>query len=218
MILVAITSRDEALLERFWRELNEVCGFAAFRDMKSLRDGLTMLNPSVVVVDPQTSNLKDRRSLRSLCRQYRHTPVVVVSSPADVQSELDFLRTGVRGLLNREADPSLYRPMLEAVLRGEMWFSRQAISLFLEEVGLVRLRSRAETSNSSLSEREMQVVRMAMTGASNKDIADSLHITVRTVKAHLSHIFAKLGITQRSELFSLEETLLSSSSAAIRPS
>lgn len=218
MILTLVTA-DEALVMHFWQGLSEIWGLAGFRDIESLRNGLARLKPSVVIVDLQTTKLKDMRSLRALCRRYRHIPFVVVSSGADVHKELDFLRTGLRGLLDREADPSLYRPMLEAVGRGEMWFSRRAIALFLDEVGLVRLHgSRGEGNPSALSERELQVARMAMTGASNKDIADSLDITVRTVKAHLSKIFAKLGITQRSELLTLEATLLCPAASAVRPS
>jgi DNA-binding NarL/FixJ family response regulator len=56
-----------------------------------------------------------------------------------------------------------------------------------------------ETPIDVLSEREMEVLKLAVSGKSNKDIADGLNISLRTVQAHMRSIFNKLGVGSRSE-------------------
>jgi DNA-binding CsgD family transcriptional regulator len=55
----------------------------------------------------------------------------------------------------------------------------------------------------SLTPTELDVVRLVATGASNRELADGLFISLNTVKIHLSHVFAKLGVSSRSELAAL---------------
>jgi DNA-binding NarL/FixJ family response regulator len=57
----------------------------------------------------------------------------------------------------------------------------------------------SETRTNVLSEREMEVLKLAVSGKSNKDIAESLNISLRTVQAHMRSIFNKLGVGSRSE-------------------
>jgi DNA-binding CsgD family transcriptional regulator len=108
--------------------------------------------------------------------------------------------------------------MVTAVVSGEMWFTRRSMSLFLEALGLVHLPGRRFEKGAALSERELQVTKMAMRGASNRSIGDSLGITERTVKAHMSSILSKLNLTHRAELCLLEESMLGPSAVADKPS
>ncbi|HEY6573452.1 MAG TPA: helix-turn-helix transcriptional regulator, partial [Mycobacterium sp.] len=60
--------------------------------------------------------------------------------------------------------------------------------------------SRAKTGWDSLTDSELTVVNLIATGATNRSVAERLHVTPHTVKAHLRHAFAKLGINSRAEL------------------
>jgi NarL family two-component system response regulator LiaR len=77
---------------------------------------------------------------------------------------------------------------LEALARGEVWAERRLVAEVLEKPTPV------------LTPREKEVATLAALGLTNEEIAQELGISVKTVKAHLSLIFQKLGVKRRSEL------------------
>jgi len=165
------------------------------------------MTPSLLFLDPAVVGDRPLPTVRSLCRHYRGVRFVVCGF-VDGSEEANYLRIGIRGYLRVDATGPMIKKVVQAVRRGELWISRRTVTLFLTELGFIH--AAAETYHSSpgrLSARELQVARLVMTGASNKEIAKALQITERTVKAHLSHIFAKLGISHRVELFGIQDEL-----------
>lgn len=77
---------------------------------------------------------------------------------------------------------------LEALARGEVWAERRLVAEVLEKPTPV------------LTPREKEVATLAALGLTNEEIAQELGISVKTVKAHLSLVFQKLGVKRRSEL------------------
>jgi DNA-binding CsgD family transcriptional regulator len=93
------------------------------------------------------------------------------------------------------------------------------VTAAMRELGIRRgargRRQRPTVGWDSLTKSEMDVVRLVATGLRNADVADRLFISPRTVQTHLSHVFAKLGISSRAELVA-EATRRSSASPALR--
>jgi DNA-binding CsgD family transcriptional regulator len=67
-------------------------------------------------------------------------------------------------------------------------------------VGRIVSRSRAKTGWDSLTDSELRVVNLIARGATNRDVATQLHLSLHTVKNHVHHAFAKLGINSRAQL------------------
>ena len=89
------------------------------------------------------------------------------------------------------------------VASGELWVGRSLMSRLLRGVGMSKPLSTAPVSAAwrmELTDRETEVARLAADAQTNQDIAVRLGITERTVKAHLTTIFAKLGIADRLQL------------------
>jgi DNA-binding NarL/FixJ family response regulator len=117
---------------------------------------------------------------------------------------LQALALGAAGCCNSRSAPAVLRQVAVVVSNGGLWVGQ---SLLRQLVGatsrrLGQLPGGAENDDWSgfLSEREVQVARLIANGASNKEIADRLVITERTVKAHLTAIFEKLGVRDRLQL------------------
>ena len=204
--MLVLATRDEKLTRRFRQQLQDRYTIIEFTDFQSLKRALPRLRPAVAFVDPTLGGRNGMRLLRSLCGECRHTPIVALGSFRD--GDLALLHAGVRGAVDRKTPVSLYPRVVAAVVSGEMWFTRRTMSLFLEALGLVDSIGRRSEESAALSERELQVARMAMRGASNRRIGESLAITERTVKAHMTAILAKLRLTHRAELCLLEEGAL----------
>ena len=103
----------------------------------------------------------------------------------------------------RESRESFRRAGELAESVGATWLARRAG----QELATAGGRRRARRGAQELTAQEQRIARLAATGASNKDIATYLGVTVRTVRTHLEHIYAKLGIASRRELMTMGERL-----------
>lgn len=131
-------------------------------------------------------------------------PLVVLADDPDERVVLDALAAGAAGCCNSHAAPAVLRQVALVVANGGLWVGQ---SLLTRLVGattrrLVQLgEARADDGWAApLSAREAEVARLVGEGAANREIATRLDITERTVKAHLTAIFEKLGVRDRLQL------------------
>lgn len=101
------------------------------------------------------------------------------------------LQRGYRGYLGPDDPLSRLKLALEALRRGEIWASRELLT-----------RTLGTLAAPQLTEREQEVLKLLAGGLSNRAIAERLGISERTVKAHVSNLFDKHGVRNRTELVS----------------
>ncbi|WP_233234809.1 response regulator transcription factor [Bordetella sp. LUAb4] len=125
--------------------------------------------------------------------------VVVASARPHDEQGTKALAAGAVGYCHTYAPVTALSQVLSVVGAGEIWMGRSLVQRLLRLVD-----SRAGTQeawhNDVLTERENMVARQAAVGDSNQEIAATLGITERTVKAHLSAVFEKLGVSDRLQL------------------
>lgn len=125
--------------------------------------------------------------------------VVLVAAPDDDCWAMDALRRGARGIVPRSAGLDETVRAARAVRDGVIWARRTVLSGYIDY--LTGTTSRAcEELQHSLSRREREVLRGAVSGLANKEVAARLSISEATVKVHLTHIFRKLGVQGRTQL------------------
>lgn len=130
--------------------------------------------------------------------------VVVVSSvPNDVEG-LHAINAGARGYCHLLAVPELLREVEQVVAHGGLWVGPELVQRLVAATRVVLDHGAVPVSPvrdlSALSEREAEVARAVASGKSNKEAAEQLHISERTVKAHLGSVFEKLKIRDRVQL------------------
>jgi len=119
--------------------------------------------------------------------------IILVLEPEDDFSTKDFITLEVEGLLLSSARVDEVRDCVASVEHGRRWV----------DPGIRLLLGHAEPPHpdyNGLSERELEVVRLAASGLSNKRIARTLHVSDGTVKMHMHHVLAKLRLASRSDL------------------
>jgi DNA-binding NarL/FixJ family response regulator len=136
--------------------------------------------------------------LANVLRQFADTPVVVVSNIPNEREAMTAMVAGARGYCHAWAPPEQFHKVAQVVSGGGYWVGQALMSKLISVVN--KRLPVADELPEELSEREGEVAREVAAGRSNKEIARSLGITERTVKAHLGAVFAKLGVRGRLQL------------------
>jgi DNA-binding NarL/FixJ family response regulator len=124
-------------------------------------------------------------------------PVVLLADVSDSALVDALLRSGIRGVISREATPEEIESAIQAVNVGLVVIPAGSLPDLLPD-----LRPPAQALAEPLSDRELEVLNLIAEGQSNKLIAHSLGISEHTVKTHVASILAKLGAASRTEAVS----------------
>ncbi|MCG6933004.1 MAG: response regulator transcription factor, partial [Gallionella sp.] len=113
-------------------------------------------------------------------------------------------KAGVRGCCPNDLKPQDLKQVVLTVQQGELWIRRRLTSRLVDELGKTTSKNKAYRSQfgllNHLTQREFDIALRVSKGESNKQIAQECSITERTVKAHLTEVFQKLGVTDRLNL------------------
>ncbi len=131
------------------------------------------------------------------------SPVIIMSSLPDDEEAYDMLKHGAYGYCHNIAAPSQLIEIAQVVSHGGLWVGqgvmRRLISLANQVKPVKPLNGKARAIE-GLTIKELSVAKQVAIGATNKEIADELNMSERTVKAHLSSVFDKLDVRDRVQL------------------
>jgi DNA-binding NarL/FixJ family response regulator len=148
--------------------------------------------PRVVVMDLEMPVMDGIEATRKISQAGGDARVVVLTSFSDQERILQALDAGAVGYLLKDAEPDELLRGIRAAARGESPLAPRAASAVLSARD-------AERPGRELSERQRTILAMVAAGKQNKHIARELEISEKTVKAHLTAIFAALGVTDRTQ-------------------
>jgi DNA-binding NarL/FixJ family response regulator len=157
------------------------------------------LSPDLLLLDLAMPDMSGLDVLEALALRNSPVRVVLLTAYADSQQVLDALRLGVRGLVLKESATEMLYKCINAVMKGEYWFGHDQVPALvdaLRQMSAPPARPPVET----LTTRETDIIRAIVDGATNRDVARQLGVTEQTIKNHLSHIYDKLGVSNRLEL------------------
>jgi len=155
------------------------------------------LRPDVILMDiymPPGDGLQAAREIR---QRFPEIAVVMLTSSERDEHLYEAVQLGVSGYLLKSLDADELFDLLKGVVQGEIAMTRSMATRILK--GVARRRTDEERGEEALTERELLVLRLVASGASNPEIAEALTISVNTVKSHLKNILVKLQLENRTQ-------------------
>ena len=149
------------------------------------------LTPDVVLMDLQMPGVDGVSATREIVSAGLGVDVLVLTSYSDNERILDALDAGAVGYLLKDADPDDVLSGVRAVARGESPIHPKAARALLG--------ARSAGGRPQLTAREVEVLQLVRDGLANKQIARQLEISERTVKAHLTSAFSRIGVSDRTQ-------------------
>lgn len=169
-----------------------VCGIA--EDVAGALDTISREQPDIAIVD---LNLKGGDGLELIkARRGHELPILVLSMHEEGLYAERAIRAGAKGYLMKQEASDKVIDALRCVLAGELFVSDTLRSRLLENSGP----QTASDPMADLSDRELQIFRLIGMGHGTRQIAENLHLSIKTIESHRRNIKLKLGIKSAPEL------------------
>ncbi len=157
------------------------------------------LHPDVAIVDmrlPDIDGLTVTRRIRADCLE---TQVLILSAYDDQDYVVSAMRAGAVGYVLKTVPPAELVAAVRAAKLGQPVLHPEAAQQLAFHWVRSQRRQQAGAAGEVFTEREAAVLRLVARGLHNKEIADELHLSVRTVESHIQSIFRKAGVSSRTE-------------------
>jgi DNA-binding NarL/FixJ family response regulator len=144
-------------------------------------------------------NPKNAMTDLHLC--FPNAAVLIMNCQYTDMEKIQLVKLGVKGFLPQNLSKEDIKMAFEAVLKGEFWISHELTHRLLAELlkKTSEIKYKKPENIYQLSRREIEILQAMASGLSNFDISNKLYISEKTVKAHIYHIFKKIGVKSRTQ-------------------
>jgi len=151
-------------------------------------------HPQVVLMDIRMPQMGGVEATRLIKRDFPETAVLVLTTFDDDESILGAITHGASGYLLKDISGVKLAEAVRDTVRGSVILPGNIAAKITKHIGR---HGKPETSLEDFTQREQDIIRLLMQGKSNQEIAQTLFLTVGTVKNYISQIYSKAGITDR---------------------
>jgi two-component system, NarL family, response regulator NreC len=172
--------------------------FVVVAEVSNGRDAIQKtreLKPDIVIMDISMPILNGVEATRQIVEEMPSCKVLILTMHEERETVRQALKAGAAGCLNKRSAASELFSAIMAVCKGEAFFSPSVSKMLLEDYIDV-----SGPSDETLSLREREIVQLIAEGHMNKEIADILHISIKTVEGHKDNIKKKLGVRDQAHL------------------
>ncbi|EJD8539964.1 response regulator transcription factor [Staphylococcus pseudintermedius] len=181
----------------------EVVG--SFGEGQALLDALAtdQIEPELIFVDLVMPEMNGITLIQKLKEQHADIKILVLTSYVDEEHVMSAMQAGADGYEMKDVDPEALMTSIETVLQGDKVIHKDAQQVMDTVITKPHMLNK-------LSKRETEVLKEMAKGKTNKEIAETLFVSEKTIKTHVSHIFSKLEVTDRTQaaIYAMENHLI----------
>lgn len=177
----------------------EVVGEAS--SAEAALDEALRVRPDVILLDVDMPGMSGLQLIRELRPRLPDTQIVMLSVSGDDRNVLEAMRHGAAGYLTKDLGPEALQRAVRGIRQGDLAMSRRMAARTLRRFieGGASAAAGPGSALSALSSRELQVLGNLADGLTDREIAEALIISPRTVESHVSSILRKLEVRNRAE-------------------
>lgn len=168
---------------------------------------LVKIQPDVLLLDINMPKLNGLEVLKKLKLNKNKTHVLVLTVHNEVEYLMRAIEIGANGYVMKDAESSVLKEAIFTVALGHTYIQESLIPALNSKM-IEKNADREKIEN--LTRRELEVLKLLALGTYNKEIAETLEISERTIKNHISNIFKKIGVTDRTQaaVFAIRNNLV----------
>jgi DNA-binding NarL/FixJ family response regulator len=189
-------------MRQFLAPCDDIVVLAECTRISDLLEQVALKKPEVILLGCETHLENLAQQLHSIAELHPDSKVIVFTGNLSSNFHEAALRNGAKGVLLKQCAPELIAKTVRKVFRGDLCFDRaltdRVLSTFVQRKPTEPPPEKARIS--SLTGRENQIISQICEGMRNKEIASKLYISDATVAHHLTSIYRKLGLADRTEL------------------
>ena len=190
---------DHLLVREAWKDtLAQIEDYAIIGEAENMIEAyekVTTLAPNVILMDINLRGENGAELLYKICNTVPNPKIIVVS----MNNEYSFIKkafsTGAKGYVTKFSPKSDLIEAIRKVAQGETYMCSEVKKLFLQ-----KSINPSREDNLNLSLRELDIIKLIAKGMGNKEIANGLDLSVKTVEGHKTKIYKKLGVKSIAEL------------------
>ncbi len=153
--------------------------------------------PDIVIMDISMPELNGLDATREIKQRFPLTSVLVLTVHEDSEHILEILNAGASGYLTKKVIGETVVSAIRSLMSGEFVLAAPVFQKILKHALRYSAKPSALEYGDKLTARELDILKLAAKGLSNKDIASALELSIRTVKAYMAELFTKLNVTSR---------------------
>lgn len=156
------------------------------------------LEPDLVIIDLSMPEMDGIEATRQIKRMFPKINVIILTVHDDEEFFLPALRAGASGYVVKESEPQELLYAIRLVSSGRIFLSPAVVSSLVKLT--IETTGKGESYLDTLTEREKEILKLAATGKTNRQMAQQLFLSIRTVEKYRQAVMDKLGLSKREEL------------------
>lgn len=163
-------------------------------DGNTLCEKLKYQSPDVVITDISLPDISGIELTKKITKNYPELKVLMLSMHNNEEFILSSLKAGANGYLSKDIKRSELLDAIHSIMEGKIYFNKEISQTIINNYREDDHAGSGSKLHNKLTEREIEVLKLVGEGLINKEIADKLFISIRTVDAHKNHIMHKLDL------------------------
>jgi len=155
--------------------------------------------PDVILMDINMPGSNGLQAIKEIKDENINSKIIVLTIHEDREYLIKTIQMGAEGYVLKDAEPSVLIDAIRSVHQGQSYIQPNMTKELVKEFNRLTLHGRERNGENRLTAREREVLKLIAEGMINKEIATKLYISEKTVKNHVSSIFRKLNVSDRTQ-------------------